>query len=122
MRRFLEEVSKNTCAFTICYPNAGKKIFFFFSSTGIYSGLPNTFGEYDESPESMARHISEWAHDGLLNIVGGCCGSTPDHIKVIAESVKRYPPRVPPKDLYVEDMLLSGRTKFFSINKSIECV
>jgi 5-methyltetrahydrofolate--homocysteine methyltransferase len=95
---------------------------FFLSSTGIYSGLPNTFGEYDELPESMARQISEWAHDGLLNIVGGCCGSTPDHIKAIAESVKRYPPRIPPKDLYAEDMLLSGRTKFFQINKSIECV
>lgn len=74
-------------------------------------GLPNTFGEYDETPESMAQHISQWAHDGLLNIVGGCCGSTPDHIKAIAESVKRYSPRIPPKDLYVEDMLLCGRMK-----------
>lgn len=61
----------------------------------------------------MAQHISQWAHDGLLNIVGGCCGSTPDHIKAIAESVKRYPPRVPPKDLYAEDMLLCGRMKHF---------
>jgi 5-methyltetrahydrofolate--homocysteine methyltransferase len=56
----------------------------FFCSMGlikIYSGLPNTFGEYDETPESMAHHVGQWAHDGLLNIVGGCCGSTPDHIK-----------------------------------------
>ncbi|CAF0744249.1 unnamed protein product [Adineta ricciae] len=97
MRRFLEEVSKNTCAFTLCYPNAG---------------LPNTFGEYDETPESMASQIGEWARDGLLNIVGGCCGSTPDHIKAIAETVKRYPPRVPPKDLHAEDMLLSGLEPF----------
>jgi 5-methyltetrahydrofolate--homocysteine methyltransferase len=50
-------------------------------SIKIYSGLPNTFGEYDETPESMAHHVGQWAHDGLLNIVGGCCGSTPDHIK-----------------------------------------
>ena len=66
MRRFLEEVSNSTTAYTICYPNAG---------------LPNTFGEYDESPESMAEHVGQWARDGLLNIIGGCCGSTPDHIK-----------------------------------------
>lgn len=66
MRRFLEEVSRNTGAYTICYPNAG---------------LPNTFGEYDETPESMAAHVGQWAHDGLLNVVGGCCGSTPEHIK-----------------------------------------
>ncbi len=93
-----------------------------FYFTGIRSGLPNTFGEYDESPESMAQQVGEWAHDGLLNVVGGCCGSTPAHIKAIAESVKRYPPRVPPKDLYVEDMLLSGTMKFLKINKSIKCV
>ncbi|CAF1580125.1 unnamed protein product [Rotaria sp. Silwood1] len=92
MRRFLEEVSNNTSAYTIC--------------------LPNTFGEYDETPESMAQQIGHWAHDGLLNIVGGCCGSTPDHIKAIAESVKRYPPRVPPKDLHTEEMLLSGLEPF----------
>ncbi|CAF4148725.1 unnamed protein product [Rotaria magnacalcarata] len=97
MRRFLEDVSNNTSAYTICYPNAG---------------LPNTFGEYDETPESMAQHVGHWAHDGLLNIVGGCCGSTPDHIKAIAESVKRYSPRVPPKNLHSEDMLLSGLEPF----------
>ncbi|CAF4227936.1 unnamed protein product, partial [Rotaria socialis] len=97
MRRFLEEISNNTSAYTICYPNAG---------------LPNTFGEYDETPESMAQHVGHWAHDGLLNIVGGCCGSTPDHIKAIAESVKRYSPRVPPKNLHSEDMLLSGLEPF----------
>ncbi|CAF1116453.1 unnamed protein product [Rotaria sordida] len=97
MRRFIEEVSNNTCAYTICYPNAG---------------LPNTFGEYDETPESMAQDVGQWAHDGLLNIVGGCCGSTPDHIKAIAESVKRYPPRVPPKDVHTDEMLLSGLEPF----------
>ncbi|CAF4007120.1 unnamed protein product, partial [Adineta steineri] len=97
MRRFLEDVSKGTTALTICYANAG---------------LPNTFGEYDESPESMGHHVGGWAHDGLLNIVGGCCGTTPDHIKAMAESVKRYPPRVPPKDLHKEDMLLCGLEPF----------
>ncbi len=91
--------------------------FLFVCCIRIYSGLPNTFGEYDETPESMAEHVGQWAHDGLLNIVGGCCGSTPDHIKAIAESVKRYPPRVPPKDLHKEDMLLSGIILFLEMNK-----
>lgn len=92
------------------------------SSNQIRLGLPNTFGEYDETPESMAQHISQWAHDGLLNIVGGCCGSTPDHIKAIAESVKRYPPRVPPKDLYAEDMLLCGKIRRLEIYRSKELI
>jgi len=60
----------------------------------------------------MAEQVAQWAHDGLLNIIGGCCGSTPDHIKAIAERVKRYPARVPPKDLHKEDMLLSGLEPF----------
>ena len=65
----------------------------------------------------MAQHVGQWAHDGLLNIVGGCCGSTPDHIKAIAEHVKRYPPRVPPKDLHKEDMLLSGIDLSYEVNQ-----
>jgi len=47
----------------------------------IYLGLPNTFGEYDETPEKMAETLKSFAQDGLLNIVGGCCGTTPDHIR-----------------------------------------
>jgi len=61
------------------------------------AGLPNEFGEYDESPEDMAKQISEWAESGFLNIIGGCCGTTPDHIQAIAEAVSKYPPRKIPE-------------------------
>ncbi|ADP69310.1 homocysteine S-methyltransferase [Rhodomicrobium vannielii ATCC 17100] len=57
------------------------------------AGLPNEMGEYDETPEDMARAMASWAADGLLNIVGGCCGTTPDHIAAIAKAVAPYPPR-----------------------------
>ncbi|MFN2309774.1 MAG: methionine synthase, partial [Gammaproteobacteria bacterium] len=57
------------------------------------AGLPNEFGEYDESPEAMAREIAEWAQSGFLNIIGGCCGTTPAHIRAIADAVAAYPPR-----------------------------
>ena len=57
------------------------------------AGLPNEFGEYDESPEAMAKEIGEWAAAGFLNIIGGCCGTTPAHIKAIAEAVAKHPPR-----------------------------
>jgi len=65
------------------------------------AGLPNEFGEYDESPEDMAVQIEEWASSGFLNIIGGCCGTTPGHIKAIAEVVSKYPPRKIP-DVPVE--------------------
>ncbi len=65
------------------------------------AGLPNEFGEYDESPEDMAEQIEEWASAGFLNIIGGCCGTTPAHIKAIAEAVKKHPPRIIP-DVPVE--------------------
>ncbi len=57
------------------------------------AGMPNQLGEYDESPDSMASFIEEFMRDGMLNIVGGCCGSTPDHIRAIAEKAKQYKPR-----------------------------
>ena len=57
------------------------------------AGLPNAFGEYDETPEEMAATLKEFAESGLLNLVGGCCGTTPDHIKAIAEAVRGIPPR-----------------------------
>lgn len=57
------------------------------------AGLPNAFGEYDESPEQMAAQIKEYVEKGLVNIVGGCCGTTPEHIKAIAELVREYEPR-----------------------------
>ena len=66
MRPFIENISQNTTAAIICYPNAG---------------FPNTFGDYEETPETTASHIWEFAKDGLVNVVGGCCGTTPDHIR-----------------------------------------
>src|SRR6185436_11292784 len=60
------------------------------------AGLPNEFGQYDETPDYMARLIGEFAAAGLVNIVGGCCGTTPDHIAAIAAAVAPHPPRVVP--------------------------
>uniref|UniRef100_A0A803V4A6 Methionine synthase n=1 Tax=Ficedula albicollis TaxID=59894 RepID=A0A803V4A6_FICAL len=96
MRPFIETIGKCTTAYIICYPNAG---------------LPNTFGGYDETPEVTARHIKNFALDGLVNIVGGCCGTTPAHIRKIAEVVKFCKPRVPPS-LSQGYMLLSGLEPF----------
>ena len=65
----------------------------FFVSTHPNAGLPNEFGEYDESPKDMANQIEEFLKDELVNIVGGCCGTTPEHIHAIAEVAKKYKPR-----------------------------
>ncbi|MBL1278066.1 MAG: methionine synthase [Ectothiorhodospiraceae bacterium] len=62
------------------------------------AGLPNEFGEYDETPEEMASEIEEWAANGYVNIIGGCCGTTPAHISAIANAVSKYSPRVVPED------------------------
>ena len=78
MRPHIEELSQIANCYTSAYPNAG---------------LPNAFGEYDEQPEETAHIIEEWAREGFVNIVGGCCGTTPDHIKHIADEVKKYKPR-----------------------------
>ena len=59
----------------------------------IFTGLPNTFGGYDESPETTASHLRGFATSGLVNLVGGCCGTTPKHIKAIAETVANIKPR-----------------------------
>jgi 5-methyltetrahydrofolate--homocysteine methyltransferase len=74
------------------------------------AGLPNAMGEYDETAHEMACKIEPWAHDGLVNIVGGCCGSTPEHIAHIAEHVKASPPRKIPKA--EPKMRLSGLEPF----------
>ncbi|MCS5662881.1 MAG: homocysteine S-methyltransferase family protein [Flavobacteriales bacterium] len=65
------------------------------SAISVYpnAGLPNAFGEYDESPDLMCEYLKPFLDDGLLNIVGGCCGTTPDHIQAIAELAKKYKPR-----------------------------
>ena len=60
------------------------------------AGLPNEFGEYDESPEAMAKELEDWAQSGYLNIIGGCCGTSPPHIKAIVDAVQKYPPRTIP--------------------------
>ena len=75
---YLETLSHNSDFYISAYPNAG---------------LPNAFGKYDESPEFMAEQIREYAEKRLINIVGGCCGTTPPHIKAIADLVKDYEPR-----------------------------
>ncbi len=82
MRAFIQELSQKANVFVSLYPNAG---------------LPNEFGGYDESPETMAKVLEEYARDGFFNIVGGCCGTTPDHIKRFAEITKKYPPRKIPE-------------------------
>ena len=74
------------------------------------AGLPNEMGEYDQTPDEMAELLGEWARAGLVNIIGGCCGSTPDHIKAIVEAVSAYPPRALPKSEPV--MRLSGLEPF----------
>jgi 5-methyltetrahydrofolate--homocysteine methyltransferase len=78
MRPHIEELSQIAGCYTSAYPNAG---------------LPNAFGEYDEQPHETAHIIEEWAAAGFVNIVGGCCGTTPDHIKHIAEEVSKFKPR-----------------------------
>jgi 5-methyltetrahydrofolate--homocysteine methyltransferase len=84
MRPYVEELSNVATTHICIYPNAG---------------LPNPMSEtgYDETPEHMARAIREWAENGWLNIVGGCCGTTPDHIRAIAEAVKDVAPRRVPR-------------------------
>src|SRR5690606_18894930 len=68
-----------------------------FISTHPNAGLPNAFGGYDETPEDMAGDLREFAEAGLLNLVGGCCGTTPEHIAAIAEAVRGLPPRQVPQ-------------------------
>jgi 5-methyltetrahydrofolate--homocysteine methyltransferase len=95
MRAHIAEISKVADTFVCAYPNAG---------------LPNEFGEYDETPEAMAEQLGEFARAGLVNIVGGCCGTTPDHIRAIAGAVAHVPPRKLP---YIEPrMRLSGLETF----------
>src|SRR5690606_335024 len=74
------------------------------------AGLPNAFGGYDETPESMAAHLGEWARSGLLNLVGGCCGTTPAHIKAFADAVADVAPRPLPE--IAPAMRLSGLEPF----------
>ena len=65
----------------------------FYVSAHPNAGLPNAFGEYDQTPEEMQNLLEKYLKDGIVNIVGGCCGTTEEHIKLIAESAKKYSPR-----------------------------
>jgi len=78
MRPHIEELSQIASCYVSAYPNAG---------------LPNAMGEYDERPEDTGHYLEDWAKEGFVNIVGGCCGTTPDHIRHIAEHVKNVKPR-----------------------------
>ena len=80
MRPYVRELARLADCAVLCYPNAG---------------LPNAFGEYDETPDDMGRIIREFADEGWVNIVGGCCGTTPDHIAAIARAIADAPPRKP---------------------------
>ncbi len=81
MRPYVEELSALADTYVSAYPNAG---------------LPNAFGGYDEDPETTARLLREFAEEGFVNLVGGCCGTTPDHVRAIARAVEGLPPRRPP--------------------------
>ena len=95
LRPYVEEMSNVAETYTSVHPNAG---------------LPNAFGEYDDTPENMARQMGEWARSGWLNIAGGCCGTTPEFIRAIAAQVEGVAPRAIP-DL-PRDMRLSGLEPF----------
>ena len=95
MRPYLAEISNIADTLVSAYPN---------------NGLPNPMGEYDDTPHEMACQIEPWAKDGLLNIVGGCCGSTPEHIAHVAQHVSKYGPRKVP--VIAPKMQLSGLEPF----------
>ncbi len=108
MRPFIEELSKIATCFTSLYPNAG---------------LPNEMGEYDETAEYMSSVLNEYAKSGFFNIVGGCCGTTPDHIKKISEISSKFKPRVIPKvEPYLrlsglEPLVIRPETNFVNIGE-----
>jgi 5-methyltetrahydrofolate--homocysteine methyltransferase len=78
LRPYVEELSGIAESYVSCHPNAG---------------LPNAFGEYEDTPESMAAHAAEWARAGWLNVAGGCCGTTPEHIRAMGEALRPLAPR-----------------------------
>ncbi len=91
MRPYLEELSEKAPFYISCYPNAG---------------LPNQFGEYDETPDQMCVQVDDFLQSGFLNIIGGCCGTTPEHIRHIAAHARKTPPRkIPSVEPYLR---LSG--------------
>ena len=108
LRAYVQEISRIADTHVSAHPNAG---------------LPNAFGEYDETPETMATHLREWASSGLLNIVGGCCGTTPAHIEAIADAVRHVKPRVVPtierrlRLSGLEPMTIGPETNFVNVGE-----
>ncbi len=108
MRPHVESLSNIATCLVHAYPNAG---------------LPNEFGEYDQSPEEMQKFIRDFAESGFLNIVGGCCGTTPDHIRLMAEAVKGIKPRKPAKSkgysTYsgLEPLIVRENTNFINVGE-----
>ncbi len=108
MRPHVESLSNIATCLVHAYPNAG---------------LPNEFGEYDQSPEEMQKFIRDFAESGFLNIVGGCCGTTPDHIRLMAEAVKNIKPRKPAKSkgysTYsgLEPLIVRENTNFINVGE-----
>ena len=95
MRPYVAELSRVADIYVSAYPNAG---------------LPNAMGEYDQAAEEMADQIEPWARDGYLNLVGGCCGSTPAHIKALHDRMSGHKPRPIPR--IERKMRLSGLEPF----------
>jgi 5-methyltetrahydrofolate--homocysteine methyltransferase len=108
MRPFIEALSGIAGSYVSVYPNAG---------------LPNEFGEYDDSPQYMAAQIAGFADSGFVNIVGGCCGTTPSHIRAIAEAVRTLQPRKRPSDSHVlqlsglEPLIVDETTGFVNVGE-----
>src|SRR6185295_14475983 len=108
LRPYVDELSSIAGTFVSCHPNAG---------------LPNEFGRYDESAEDMAEQLGEFARSGLVNIIGGCCGSTPAHISALAAAVRDVPPRVIPSiEPYcrlsgLEPLVIRPETRFVNVGE-----
>ncbi|AKD53953.1 methionine synthase [Spirosoma radiotolerans] len=108
MRPYIQTLSREAPFFTSAYPNAG---------------LPNEFGEYDETPDMMASQIEDFIKSSFVNIVGGCCGSTPDHIRAIATVAAKYPPRqLPEPEPYqklsgLEPLKITEQTNFLNVGE-----
>lgn len=108
MRPYIEELSQKANVYISCYPNAG---------------LPNAFGGYDEMPEETANYLYDFAKSGFLNLVGGCCGTTPDHIRHIAKIVEGIPPRkIPEIEPYLrlsglEALNITPQTNFVNVGE-----
>ncbi|WP_460974663.1 methionine synthase [Spirosoma knui] len=108
LRPYVQTLAKESPFYTSAYPNAG---------------LPNEFGEYDQTPDEMADQIEGFIRDSFVNIVGGCCGSTPDHIQAIAQVAAKYPPRqLPQPEPYqklsgLEPLKITEQTNFLNVGE-----